>query len=121
MNSFVQKMPERQRFQSAYSCVDLQTFRIINTFFEAVACVLAWANVAAAMREKPKGVFWPSVAFSVVWGVFCVPYYMSHDEVFACVFALIRDAANAAWCVLALRSDRRRSLPNTQHRRRSGR
>jgi hypothetical protein len=78
------------------------TFSAVNTCFEFVACCLAWRNAYAAWREVPRGVYWPSVAFSVVWGVVCIPYYLSHGEVFASVFAGLRDIANACWVYLAV-------------------
>lgn len=78
----------------------------INACFEAVGAVLALRNLLSGLRAGPaigRGVYWPMLAFSAVWACECIPYYVSHHDVWSCAGAAVRCAALLAWVGLAVR------------------
>lgn len=97
---------EMQLKASPTTCYTPKTpMNTVNACFEAVAAVLAWMSVRRLLQAQclARGIYLPSLAFSCVWGIACVPYYLSHGDHLSLVGASVRDAANLTWLTLAWR------------------
>lgn len=76
----------------------------INAIFETVAACLAWRGVAVLVRDRAvKGIFWPQVAWSGVWALWCLPYYLSVGHTFSFAASCVRELATLTWLALLWR------------------
>jgi len=74
---------------------------LINACFELVACALCWASVWRLRRDRcVLGIFWPQVAWSGVWGLWCLPYYLGVGHFASFGVASVREAGTLAWVAL---------------------
>lgn len=73
----------------------------VNAVFEATGALLAWRNVQHVRVERPSGVSPALIAFSALWAVECIPYYLAHGDWLSTVGAAARCLANVVWCALA--------------------
>lgn len=74
----------------------------VNLLFEVVGALLSWYNVRTSWDTPPQGVSVSVIAFSALWAVECIPYYLGHDEVFTAVAAGARCAGHLVWSWRAL-------------------
>lgn len=87
----------------ASACYHTKMWRFANACFEAVGATLAVVNVFALVSAKTvSGVYWPTTAFSAIWAVVAIPYYLDRQDRWSAAGAGIRAAANAAWVAIAL-------------------
>lgn len=78
---------------------------LLNASFELVAALLAWRSVQELRQAGcASGVYWPQFAFSALWAVECVPYYLTHGDTWSAGLAAVRCAGLATWTMLAVRS-----------------
>lgn len=75
----------------------------LNAGFELVGALLAWHNAALARAERPQGCSTALIAFSALWSVECVPYYIEHGDGLSACLAAARCVGHGVWSVLALR------------------
>jgi len=74
----------------------------LNACFEFCGALLAWRSAGLAKLERPAGVAPSMVAFSALWAVECVPYYLEHNEYLTAVCAGVRCAGHVLWSFRAL-------------------
>ena len=84
---------------------------LINACFELVACALCWASVWRLRRDRcVLGIFWPQVAWSGVWGLWCLPYYLGVGHLASFGVASVREFGTLAWVALYIYYARRTGL-----------
>ena len=76
----------------------------LNAACELVAAGLAWRSVWEALETAPRGVYWPQMAFSALWAIECIPYYLGHGDAWSALFAVWRCAGCLVWTWLAVRA-----------------
>jgi hypothetical protein len=76
----------------------------VNACFELIGALLAWRSVVEIMHTPARGVYWPMVAFSALWAVECIPYYLAHGDALSASLATLRGAGLATWTCWAARS-----------------
>jgi len=70
----------------------------VNAVFESVACVLVWYSVGVLRRDRRVlGIYWPQVAWSLVWGLWCLPYYAGVGHTLSFSAALVREVGTLVW------------------------
>jgi hypothetical protein len=71
---------------------------LVNAVFEGVAAVLAWLSVCRLKAERHvAGVYWPQIAWTALWSLWCAPYYYSVGHYASLALALVREGAVVAW------------------------
>lgn len=84
----------------------LEHINVVNACFELVGAMLAWQNADAARHTRPAGCSPALIAFSALWAVECVPYYLSHSDYDSALLASLRCLGHVLWSVRALRWSR---------------
>lgn len=76
---------------------------LLNGLFELFGGCMIWLDVRRlAIDKQIKGVYWPSRAFFLTWGVWNLYYYPSLDQWLSFFGGLVICSANIMWCVLAV-------------------
>lgn len=78
----------------------------LNALFELVGACLAWQNADAARHTRPAGCSPALIAFSALWAVECIPYYLAHQDLNSALLASLRCVGHVLWSARALRWSR---------------
>lgn len=63
--------------------------------------MLAWRSVAALIADHTvRGVYWPQIAWSAVWGLWCLPYYWRVGHRLSFGVSAVRELATISWVLL---------------------
>lgn len=74
----------------------------INSMFEAVGAVAAWANIQKIRRDKNvSGVYWPLTAIWSAWGYWNLYYYSSLGHWFSTAAGAVLAVGNTIWVLYA--------------------
>lgn len=74
----------------------------VNTLFELVGAWLAWESVRKIKESRVvSGVLPAQIAFSVLWALEAVPYYLSVGHTLCALVALVRAAGCLVWSLRA--------------------
>ena len=77
---------------------------LVNAGFELVACVLAWRSVFELVADHTvRGVYPPQIAWSAVWGLWCLPYYWRVQHRLSFSVSAVRELATLVWVALLWR------------------
>jgi len=74
---------------------------IMNALFEFVGGLFLWMNVITLYKDKViKGVYYPTVIFFFLWGIWNLWYYPSLDQWWSFAGGLWLAMANLVWILL---------------------
>lgn len=77
---------------------------LINGGFELVGALFTWRNFLQLRRDRTiAGVYWPTTAFMVAWGLWNLVYYPSLAQWASFIGGVLLVAGNVAWVALAIR------------------
>ena len=81
----------------------------VNASFETVGAWMCWTNFSRLLRDREvKGVYWPTTAFYVVWGLWNMFYYPSLGQWWSFLAGAVLTGGNVAWVGTYLWMTRRR-------------
>jgi len=76
---------------------------LINASVELVGAYFTWRNWHELRQARElRGVYWPTVAFFTVWGVWNLIYYPALGQWFSFAAGILLAAGNLAWVILAV-------------------
>lgn len=74
---------------------------IVNALFEFIGGLFLWMNVITLYKDKTiKGVYYPTVIFFFLWGVWNLWYYPSLDQWWSFAGGVWLATANLMWILL---------------------
>ena len=80
----------------------------INAFFELVGAILAWVSVRQIYKDgQVQGLFWPAQAWSGLWAICGIFYYLAHEDMYSLFFCFWRMCALVCWTLVFLVSTRK--------------
>lgn len=75
-------------------------YDFLNSVFEFGGALLALFNLKSLHRDKVvQGIHPVTVAFSALWAIQCLPYYLSNDDHLSFSGACCRSFVIVAWCI----------------------
>lgn len=76
---------------------------LINAGFELLGAAFTWRNALQLYRDRQiKGVYWPTMAFFAVLGLWNLYYYPSLGQWASFAAGVVLVAGNLAWVGLAV-------------------
>jgi len=74
---------------------------IMNALFEFIGGLFLWMNVLTLYKDKViKGVYYPTVIFFFLWGIWNLWYYPSLNQWWSFAGGLWLATANLVWILL---------------------
>jgi len=74
---------------------------IMNALFEFIGGLFLWMNVITLYKDKvTRGVYYPTVIFFFLWGIWNLWYYPSLDQWWSFAGGLWLAMANLVWILL---------------------
>jgi len=74
---------------------------IMNALFEFTGGLFLWMNVITLYKDKvTKGIYYPTVVFFFLWGIWNLWYYPSLNQWWSFVGGLWLAMANLVWILL---------------------
>lgn len=74
---------------------------IVNALFEFIGGLFLWMNVITLYKDKTiKGIYYPTVIFFFLWGVWNLWYYPSLDQWWSFAGGVWLATANLMWILL---------------------
>jgi len=76
----------------------------INGSIELIGAYFTWMNAWKLYKDREiKGVYWPTMVFFTIWGVWNLYYYPALDQWFSFMAGIVLVLGNAIWVALAIR------------------
>ena len=73
----------------------------MNALFEFIGGLFLWMNVITLYKDKAtKGIYYPTVIFFFIWGVWNLWYYPSLDQWWSFIGGVWLATANLVWILL---------------------
>lgn len=74
---------------------------VMNALFEFIGGLFLWMNVITLYKDKAtKGIYYPTVIFFFLWGVWNLWYYPSLNQWWSFVGGVWLATANLVWILL---------------------
>ncbi len=76
---------------------------LINGLFEFLGAIFIWKNFFTLLKDKEvKGIYYPSVVFFTLWGIWNIFYYPSLNQWISFVGGIVLALGNVFWVVYML-------------------
>ena len=73
----------------------------MNALFEFIGGLFLWMNVITLYKDKAtRGIYYPTVIFFFIWGVWNLWYYPSLDQWWSFIGGVWLATANLVWILL---------------------